>query len=117
MIMSSLRARSSCVCQLSIALIGITIAVWSSPALAQTLVSIAVSPASATVGTGSNQQFTATGTYSDGHAADLTNSVTWAAGGPAVSISSSGLASRAFFRSSYELGRCFSDTNILQRIV
>ncbi len=93
MIMSSLRARSISVSQLSIALLGFVIAAWSSPALAQTLVSIAVFPPSVTVGTGSNQQFTATGTYSDGTAVDLTNSVSWAAGGAAVNISSSGLAS------------------------
>ena len=79
MIMSSLRARSISVSQLSIALLGFVIAAWSSPALAQTLVSIAVFPPSVTVGTGSKQQFTATGTYSNGTAVDLTNSVTWAA--------------------------------------
>ena len=41
------------------------------------LVSITVSPATASVAAGDTQQFTATGTYSDLSTADLTDSVTW----------------------------------------
>jgi uncharacterized protein YjdB len=43
-----------------------------------TLVSLAITPAAPTVPLGLLQQFTATGTYSDGSTQDLTNSVTWA---------------------------------------
>ena len=41
------------------------------------LTGIAVSPATANLTGGSPQQFTATGTYSDGSTQDLTNTVTW----------------------------------------
>ena len=43
-----------------------------------TLTSIAVTPASPSIVTGATQQFTATGTYSDGSTQNLTNQVTWA---------------------------------------
>lgn len=43
-----------------------------------TLVSIAVTPALPAVNVGQNQQFTATGTYSDGTTKDITSAVTWA---------------------------------------
>jgi hypothetical protein len=51
-----------------------------------TLVSISVSPTSASVSVGGNQQLTATGNYSDGSKQNLTTSVAW-------SSSSSGIAS------------------------
>jgi uncharacterized protein YjdB len=51
---------------------------------AATLVSIALSPQSPTISLGINQQFTATGTYSDGSMQDVTNSVTWTSGTPTV---------------------------------
>jgi hypothetical protein len=58
-----------------------------------TLVSIAISPPSPTVSLGINQQFDATGTYSDGSLQNITDSVTWTSGTPAVAtISSAGLA-------------------------
>jgi uncharacterized protein YjdB len=41
------------------------------------LVSIAVTPANATLKVGSTQQYTATGTYADNSTADLTTQVTW----------------------------------------
>jgi uncharacterized protein YjdB len=47
---------------------------------AATLVSIAVSPESPTISLGVNQQFTATGTYSDGSTQNITNSVIWSSG-------------------------------------
>ena len=42
-----------------------------------TLVSIAVTPANPTIATGTDRQFTATGTYSDATTADLTSAVVW----------------------------------------
>ena len=58
-----------------------------------TLVSIAVTPVNPSITAGDQQQFTATGTYSDGSRQDLTNSTTWTSSVPSVAtISSSGLA-------------------------
>jgi hypothetical protein len=59
-----------------------------------TLSSIAVTPSSPNnLPIGSNQQFTATGTYSDGSNADLTSQVTWVSDTPATAtVSSGGLA-------------------------
>src|SRR5581483_3656965 len=51
---------------------------------APTLVSIGVSPATASIGPGATQQFTATGIYSDGSTDDLTTSVTWSSSDPGV---------------------------------
>jgi uncharacterized protein YjdB len=45
--------------------------------LAPTLKSIAITPASPTVAPGKTQQFTATGTYSDGSTQDITTTVSW----------------------------------------
>jgi hypothetical protein len=60
---------------------------------AATLVSIAITPVNPTIAMGSNQQLTATGTYSDGTQQNLTASVTWASGATAVAtISPAGLA-------------------------
>ena len=42
-----------------------------------TLTSIAVTPANPIIAPGATQQFTATGTYSDGTTQDITTSVTW----------------------------------------
>lgn len=60
-----------------------------------TLVSIAITPANSNVFTGNDTtvQFTATGTYSDGSTADLTNTVTWEStyGATNYSIDSTGL--------------------------
>ena len=58
-----------------------------------TLTGIEVTPANPTIVNGTNQQFTATGTYSDASTADITSSVTWASNTPTVAtISSGGLA-------------------------
>ena len=60
---------------------------------ATALTSIAVAPASPSVAKGLAQQFTATGTYTDGSTANLTSQVTWASATPSVAtISSTGLA-------------------------
>ncbi len=57
-----------------------------------TLVSIAVTPANPSIVTGTTQQFTATGTYSDGTMQNLTSSVTWSSSNTAVAtIASAGL--------------------------
>ena len=76
-------------------------AIWNSVSVSgatstptPTLTSIAVTPASpANLTVGSTQQFTATGTYSDGSNADVTSHVTWSSDNTSVaSTSSSGLA-------------------------
>jgi hypothetical protein len=58
-----------------------------------TLSSIAVTPASLTIGTGTTQQYTATGTYSDSSQQNLTSLATWASSNTGVAtITSTGLA-------------------------
>jgi hypothetical protein len=60
---------------------------------AGTLTSISVAPASASIPTGGMQQFTATGHYSDGSTANLTNTATWTSSNPSsATINASGLA-------------------------
>src|SRR5206468_663501 len=49
-----------------------------------TLTSLAVTPTNPSIVTGGTQQFTATGTFSDGSTQDLTTSVTWASSVTAV---------------------------------
>ncbi len=59
----------------------------------RTLVSIAVTPANPSIAIGGHQQFTATGTYSDGSYQNLTNSATWTSSATSIAtISSTGLA-------------------------
>jgi hypothetical protein len=58
-----------------------------------TLVSIAVTPANQSVAAGTQQQFTATGTFSDNSTQNLTNSVTWASSDTTIAtVSAAGLA-------------------------
>jgi uncharacterized protein YjdB len=58
-----------------------------------TLQSITISPSGANFALGSNQQFTLTGTYSDGTTQNLTSSATWSSLNPSVAtISATGLA-------------------------
>jgi uncharacterized protein YjdB len=64
------------------------------------LVSIAVNPQSPTIALGTTQQFTATGTYTDGSTQDLTTVVTWSSSLATVavisnSVGSNGLATSA----------------------
>ena len=60
------------------------------------LVSIAVTPATTTLGVGQTQQYIATGTYSDQSTKDLTNQVNWVSSNLGVAtISSTGLATTA----------------------
>jgi uncharacterized protein YjdB len=57
------------------------------------LVSIAITPATATIANGTSQQFTATGTYNDYSTQVVTNSVTWGSSlNNVATISSGGLA-------------------------
>jgi hypothetical protein len=61
---------------------------------APVLESIAVTPANASIAAGTTQQFTATGTYSDGSKQNLTSTATWSSSAPGVAtISTTGLAS------------------------
>src|SRR5581483_9213105 len=58
-----------------------------------TLVSIAISPQNAAIATGTTDQFTATGTYTDGSTQDLTSTASWSSSlTSAASINGSGLA-------------------------
>jgi hypothetical protein len=57
------------------------------------LASIAIMPANSSIGLGTTEQLSTTGTFSDGSTQDLTTSTTWASGKPAVAtIAKSGLA-------------------------
>ena len=58
------------------------------------LVSIAVTPATASIAKGLNQQYSAIGTYTDGTTQDLTSTATWSTTS-AASITASGLATGA----------------------
>jgi uncharacterized protein YjdB len=61
---------------------------------ANSLQSIAILPASSSMPVNTNVQFTATGSYSDGSSADLTNLVTWNSSSPATAtVSSAGVVS------------------------
>jgi chitinase len=58
-----------------------------------TLNSIEVTPANPSIGIGADQQFTATGTYSDAHTEDLTSAVNWDSSSNSVAtIAAGGLA-------------------------
>ncbi len=60
---------------------------------APTLTSIAVTPANTNLPAGETEQFTATGTFSDGSTENLTNEVTWASSDTTwATINSTGLA-------------------------
>ncbi len=71
-----------------------TLTITAVTVIPPTLVSIAVTPASATILVGGTQQYIATGTYSDNSTQNITNSVTWSSNNTAIAtISNSGLAS------------------------
>jgi len=70
--------------------LGVVAHAFAKPA---SLVSLTVSPSSASVAAGLTQQFSATGKYSDGTSKNITTSVAWTSSNSSVaSISSSGLA-------------------------
>jgi Bacterial Ig-like domain (group 2) len=54
------------------------------------LTAMAITPINSSLGLGTNEQLAATGTFSDGSSQDLTRSVTWASGTPAVASLSAG---------------------------
>jgi hypothetical protein len=58
------------------------------------LAAIAIAPTAGTLPLGISQRFAATGTFADGHSADVTHAVTWMSGTPAVADigAASGLA-------------------------
>ena len=60
-----------------------------------TLVSVALTPSIISLNMGYTQQFTATGTYTDGSTQNLTNSVAWASDGASATVTSTGLATAA----------------------
>jgi uncharacterized protein YjdB len=63
---------------------------------AATLVSIAVTPATSSIAPGTNVQFTATGTYTDGSTQNLTSAASWSSDTPATAtINTEGLATSA----------------------
>jgi hypothetical protein len=57
------------------------------------LQSIAIAPTNATIGKGTKQQFTATGTFADGSMHDVTNQVTWSSSAQQVAVISNALGS------------------------
>ncbi len=59
---------------------------------APALVSIALTPANPSVPAGQPQQFTATGTYTDGSHQNLTTTATWTSSAPSIATVSAGLA-------------------------
>ncbi|HXY51571.1 MAG TPA: Ig-like domain-containing protein [Terriglobales bacterium] len=65
----------------------------SSSLKTRTLQSLLITPAKPSVALGNQQQFKATGTYSDGTSQDLTSTATWASSQPSVAaINATGLA-------------------------
>ena len=70
-----------------------TLTVTSTTPPGATLSSIAITPANPTIAVGATQQFTATGTYSDGTKANITATATWTSSSTAVAtINAAGLA-------------------------
>ena len=66
---------------------------FTTPIGGPSLASIAVTPANPVITAGTAQQFTATGTYTDGSTQDITANVNWSSGTPAVAgINTNGLA-------------------------
>jgi len=79
---------------LPIALIVFTGCGTLSPTIfSKTLSSVSITPSNPSIAVGANQQFTATGNYSDGSTANLSSSVTWASSNQAVAaVSGAGVA-------------------------
>ena len=67
---------------------------------APTLVLITLSPQSLTMPLGTTQQFTATGTYSDGSTQDLTPTATWTSSSSPAAVNNNGLVTGASLGSS-----------------
>ena len=75
---------------------GSSVLTVTTPVIPPTLVSITLTPASASIATGATQQFTATGAYSDGSTANVSSTTAWSVGNATVAtISGTGLATAA----------------------
>ena len=82
--------------QISASLDGVTATTGTATVTAATITSLSLSPTTASIANGTTQQFSATGTFTDGTSQNLTNSVTWASNDSAVAtINASGLATAA----------------------
>ena len=66
------------------------------PAAGATLNAVTLIPASATLSVGASQQFTATGSYSDGSTQNLTSQATWSSSNAAVATVAAGGLATAF---------------------
>jgi hypothetical protein len=87
---TSVTAGTSTISATSGSIVGLTTLTVTPP----TLVSIAVTPAAPSIALGTQQQFTATGTYSDGSTQNLTSTSAWSSSAVNVAtVSSGGLAS------------------------
>ena len=79
-------------------------------ATAATLKSVSISPLSATIAKGLTEQYTATGTYSDGSTSILTSQVTWKSSDTSVaSIDNTGLATVAAASGSTKIAATYKD--------
>jgi hypothetical protein len=67
---------------------------------AAALVSIAISPQNPTISYGTNQQFAATGTYTDGSVQDITSAVTWSSSDATVLVISNATGTSGLANSS-----------------
>jgi len=87
---SALTTGTATITAISGKIVGPTVLTVTAPVL----VSIAVTPAAPSIALGTQQQFTATGTYSDGSTQNLTGSASWSSSAPNVAtIAGGGLAS------------------------
>jgi hypothetical protein len=81
-------------CLLRLSVLVLLILLVATPGQGQTLSSISISPSQPTVVIGGTTQLTATATYSNGSATNVSGSVTWSSSDPRmVNVSSSGVAS------------------------
>jgi hypothetical protein len=76
------------------AAIGTVSATTSLTVTPATLTSLAISPANPSIPRGTNRQFTATGTYTDGSTQNLTDTVTWSSSSTSVATISNAAGSR-----------------------
>jgi hypothetical protein len=76
-----------------------------------TLNSIAVTPLNASIAQGLSEQFTATGTYSDGTTHDLTTSVTWSSLNKTIATIASGGLAQAVAVGTATIQAAFQSTN------
>src|ERR1700689_1320390 len=81
-------------CLLRLSVLVLLILLVAAPGQGQTLSSISISPSQPTVVIGGTTQLTATATYSNGSATNVSGSVTWSSSDPRmINVSSSGVGS------------------------